>query len=110
MEVKEWRLGNLTYYNNKVYPIDLDDFVDIYEDPRELIKYKPILLDEDWLIKFGILKWLNKEIWSKKGVMIYHHSKDGWCYGKARTRVKIKHVHQLQNLYFALTGNELTIN
>ncbi len=29
--------------------------------------------------------------------------------GRVKTNSRIKHVHQLQNLYFALTGEELTI-
>jgi hypothetical protein len=35
---------------------------------------------------------------------------DGYNYDGAEIPKEIKHVHQLQNLYFALTGVELTLN
>jgi|TARA_R100000501_G_C2608316_1_gene103522 hypothetical protein len=78
-----------------------------------------IPLTEEWLIKFGFAIDLTKtEPSYKKWMMGYR------CYivdDKQGTRfefwiedryclVDIKYVHTLQNLYFALTGEELTIN
>lgn len=66
----------------------------------------PIPLTEEWLLKFGFEKkrdffHLDYESFciflDKKGY--YTHINCGNLY--------IKHVHQLQNLYFALTGKEL---
>lgn len=71
---------------------------------------KPIPLTEDWLLKMGFGKWENKKIWSYKSVLIYYHSKHMFCYGKSYSRTKLKYIHQVQNLIFALTGTELTIN
>ena len=73
-------------------------------------KVEPIPLDEEWLLKFGIK--LNKsfynyefeiEKWKDEFIMTisFNHESGGFVIG-------LKHVHQLQNLYFALTGTELT--
>lgn len=65
---------------------------------------KPIPLTEQWLLKFGLS---NRKIWvfeifgdNHRG---FHISSEGgeWLF--------IKYVHQLQNLYFALTGEELKV-
>lgn len=74
--------------------------------------YKPIPLTEEWLVK---LKF-NKDFtgWQNKGIRLYFDDilnsivldTDGCDY---LNQVKIQYVHQLQNLYFALTGEELTL-
>jgi len=77
---------------------------------------KPIPLTEEWLLRFGFeLKeavmdekkyygWLNfsfhLDINFIEKSFFYH-----WMGGN----IDIKYVHQLQNLYFALTGEELEI-
>lgn len=80
--------------------------------------YEPILITEEWLVKFRWKKdnyelhWIeNKgiELWTKRCM-----PKDRWVYDvsigelfKGEHLCYIKYVHQLQNLYFALTGEEL---
>ncbi len=70
---------------------------------------EPIPLTEEWLLKFGFEK-------------IQFHIPDKYDNGKLRIKkdergfwiiacynfILITSVHQLQNLYFALTGEELT--
>ena len=76
---------------------------------------KPIPLTEEWLIKFGFGNKSNSSQGSamhKRGVYLGLLS-DGYCFNAESSTNKsctLKHVHQLQNLYFALTGKELTIN
>lgn len=69
----------------------------------------PIPLTEEWLLRFGfeVYEFDHKENqyrFKDRLIVI----RDGlFCdYG---TSVIIKRVHQLQNLYFSLTGEELTI-
>ena len=40
----------------------------------------------------------------------YSETDDDWYWYNGCWNTKIKHLHQLQNLYFSLTGEELTIN
>jgi len=86
--------------------------------------YEPILLTKEWLIKLGFYKErtgdrLTIEAWSpghpsqrfnidfKNGkiLLISRYQGDS----DHLTMDHIKFVHQLQNLYFALTGEELQI-
>ena len=75
-----------------------------------------IPLTEEWLIKFGFEpnieygKYMNHEIYNTEEGYVYvvdsvENGYGDWDY----TEVDIKHVHQFQNLYFALTNEELTI-
>jgi len=70
---------------------------------------EPIPLTEEWLERFGF-EW-DGEMWFHKAedwIMIDLSDNmvrlwDGWLYRE------IKYVHTLQNLYHALTGEELTV-
>jgi len=66
---------------------------------------KPIPLTEDWLLKFGY-KTTKIHHYAIKGHLIWIINGNFIC---DKNGVTIKHVHQLQNLYFALTGTELEI-
>ena len=105
---------------------------------KSKIWYKPIPLTEEWLIKFGFellndikdakkcttCRMLQLKIDSKFGerklsfINCFGETKPDWdldikdkingTYSSCLRIAKIKHVHQLQNLYFALTNKELT--
>jgi hypothetical protein len=77
--------------------------VDKYSGTNDSVK--PIPLTEEWLLKFGFEKALNGW-WCPDEVVSY---KEGYAGFGTNTYTQIKHVHQLQNLYFALTGKELEI-
>ena len=105
-----------------------------YFTPTEYIdRFKPIPLTEEWLMKFGFEKKVDYEqsedewgiissINSRRGVGLYQPDeyKDkcpNYFFVTFREDVgcgwndlnEVEYVHQLQNLYFALTGEELTI-
>ena len=74
----------------------------------------PILLTEEWLLKFGFEKQM---AWTYcielKGnlKLVYYLGEKGWSIGNKNYSdfSNLQYVHQLQNLYFALTNEELTI-
>ena len=76
--------------------------------------FKPIPLTEEWLLKFGFIEdsigyWYGNDMTSYDFV---DREDKGFMLVVAQCEHKdtyIKHVHQLQNLYFALIGEELTI-
>jgi len=84
--------------------------------PLHTIKFKiiePIPLTEEWLLKFGF-EILNDckvgyEYRLTSGHIITFLNDELYCYLDAMALDDIKHIHQLQNLYFALTGEELTM-
>jgi hypothetical protein len=66
-----------------------------------------IPLDEEWLLKFGFER---KNRWFGKGDFSYEDNKiylGFGCHCEGPEETDIKYVHQLQNLYFTLTGEEL---
>lgn len=74
--------------------------------------YLPIQLTEEWLIKLGFEKTDNK---FKLDNFRFHVEKpcnyDGFifCENYRVITDKIHHVHQLQNLFWILTGEELKL-
>lgn len=73
--------------------------------------YDGILLTEEWLLNF---EFENRgHYWFQKiGVVIGYITKDDvfqYEINHDMGVVDIKYVHQFQNLYFALTGQELTV-
>jgi len=95
---------------------------DIWDIEDEQVK--PIKLTREWLIKFGFdcvydtdyEDWLydkDSEIHELR-IQYYNFNDENKSSFFAveylgQIEVKLKYVHQLQNLYFALTGNELII-
>ena len=119
IQANELRVGNLVTINETALHFDgagKDETFCISEIKEEVVKFKgfhtselysgiePIPLTEEWLLKFGFKPFCND--WSKKALII-HTRKRGFVI--KRSIPIIKSVHQLQNLYFALTGTELTI-
>ncbi len=120
MKASELRIGNLLSFSNNIQP---DKIITVgrrffssasieREDGDFNITpyYNPIPLTEEWLLRMGFEVYEfdngepNQYRFKSRLIVI---REDSFCdYG---TNVKIKYVHQLQNLYFALTGQELEI-
>lgn len=137
MEAKELRIGNYVKlnavyqkYKDSVEPLFHESQVlpisSIQEDNTIRLKkntshgdsigcfpisyINPIPLTEDWLIKFGANKYseyfeLGHTEWYKEED--YFKPKSYYFADGFKDGFKLKYVHQLQNLYFALTGEEL---
>ena len=134
MEAKELRIGNYVNYNGYVAEIveikrtvcmirfkenDLDCCPKVeYDD------LKPIELTEEWLLKIEFKKLLpnlgeltQQEIYlgNLRTVLTFYKKpftfnvSNGWWMYERKMDNPPKYVHKLQNIYFALTGEELTI-
>lgn len=66
----------------------------------------PIPLTEEWLVKFG---FFNNELKAEHNLFVWYENHIGikGMLGIVKP-CKCIYAHQLQNLYFALTGKELT--
>jgi len=112
MDEKELRIGNWITHpqnSNNYFQVNKDTF----QHPD---LYRPIPITEEWLLKFGF---------ELKKVMMGGREYEGWVnfsfhidtnyientlfYHWMGDKIKLKHVHQLQNIYFALTNEELKI-
>lgn len=102
--------------------IGYDPFDDYYwvknkEGIEEFCDFEPIPLTEEWLLKFGFEKSNNNTefyTFDLSKLSIHLKSKqyaDGRTYFNSWCIIEkqIEYVHQLQNLYFALTQEELKI-
>jgi len=106
MKANELRIGNFIYNErNEIFKVNW--ITEMIESQSNAIP-----LTEEWLLNFGFDKLPN--CWDND---IFHLSEwdnypMNWCVvmnkNNAVLILKLKHVHQLQNLYFALTGEELT--
>ena len=122
MDVKELRIGNWVYFKFKDtgfgnVMICANDFkvMDRISTDDIDTHYNPISLTEEWLLKFGFKKqWtISGNLYSiklSKGfISIYSFEDDSYKLDCANLCISaFKYIHQLQNLYFALTGQELT--
>jgi hypothetical protein len=114
LNYNELRIGNL-FIEEKTKTI-----IKVIELTEEIISFsgnfknywqaKPIKLTEDWLLKLGFVK--NKfdghyekgefyiEVWEKDFVFRWNYF---------NIDINLNSVHRLQNLYFALNGQELNL-
>ena len=82
-----------------------------------IYEHKPIPLTEEWLTRFGFElpahSWIGDKFHlSEYGKGSKHPNGGVWVVAMNNNNAiisEIQYVHQLQNLYFALTGEELTI-
>ncbi len=120
MTANELRIGNLILVDGEITEITgVKKSTVFFSDGFQMFiagGLEPIPLTEEWLIKFGLNKTVDHParklyenddicpLWfsDKKGINDFYASRVRIC--------ECKYVHQLQNLYFALTGEELTID
>lgn len=129
IKASELRIGNYVNLNPELLDCEFDYFItaithftadviilgaDLFRvnaTPYRLSDLILIPLTEEWLLNFGFKKqsqdaayWYPDShlwIWLVKGQMNAHSQQDKLTH--------VQYVHQLQNLFFALTGEELTV-
>lgn len=131
MKANELRIDNLVYWEDKIFPICQINSAGFYHlrvygniisgliSEGEENKIKGIPLTEEWLLKSGFEKILcsakdNSFKFTKgrqtSSFAVSLYIPEGLCsVGGAWLEIKVLYVHQLQNLYFSLMGEELTI-
>jgi hypothetical protein len=110
MNANELRIGNLINCNGKEIILTLELMQ--LESQGHIVKFKPIPLTEEWLLRFGFEKSRLGyfTIFCGSNVMsVYCFEDFSRVQIVTQTVSTINHVHQLQNIYFALTGEELTL-
>jgi len=122
--VKELRIGNIIEYKSKLISINgipgeqgvfysANDLYDYGERMAYLKDCSPIPLSEEILLKCGFSRFFefsNADANYRISTM-QRYLTIGLLHGRYIAniyhQVEIKYLHQLQNLYFALTGQEL---
>jgi hypothetical protein len=110
----ELRIGNIVWESSSFTPgpadfeeifvgaiNDIDKVV--YDNQNNIYSYDylyPIPLTVEWMMRLGFE-------WNATDKRYYFIAPESWA-GSCPWNI-VKHVHQVQNLYFALTGEELKI-
>jgi hypothetical protein len=111
MKANELRLGNLLQWKDNKSQLEccLNFFKDsLFWQHISNKELEPIPLTEEWLLKFGFEKYdtykYSKNHFYFRKIGDEFQTEVGECLYKT-----IDYVHQLQNLYFALNDEELTM-
>lgn len=128
MNTGELRIGNWVHSDIHNSDIAFKSFYGLCNLEKSIDYYKPIPLTEEWLLRFGFkkeelvedgVKWFEMHIINRLRFLTsdfplkkqFNEEEELWledvdCNIFVRD---IKYVHQLQNLFFALTGKELEL-
>jgi hypothetical protein len=105
MEASEFRIGN--WVNNNEEDCQITSAI-IAQLERDDSTAQPIILTPEWLVRFGFVRGEKDNFSFTKSMNLriigseYDYS--GIWFGE------VYYVHQLQNLYYALRGTELTVS
>lgn len=128
LKPQDLRIGNWVYFTdfpvlNKPVQVDIKNVLEEILEHQPSWFFKPIPLTPEMLGKAGFEKWDNGEYFTRVDEYIsLHIYEDGryvfWS-GSADDESsftvigkdnRIQYLHQLQNLFFSLTGKELKVN
>lgn len=123
IQINELRIGNLIRVNGILSKIEIinNELDEVYFFGEDFYhsdfccNIEPMPITKEWLFKLGF-ELINNNFYRSRNCELCLHwtvNKNKMLpeyYGKRLvTGYDFKYVHQLQNLYFALTGDELTV-
>ena len=111
MKANELRIGNYVMYSSLIQ-VNGYNIAECEEYPT---RFAPIPLTREWLLKFGFVEKIDAYFYNDYCIEDIHNGAT-WVISEfdhitdefTAIGCGIKYVHQFQNLYFALTGEELT--
>lgn len=103
LKQNDCRYGNYIIYGGSVTQLNEKEMTHFFRFPET---YKPIPLSEKWLMDFNLNL---KELGFDKLSVSHHLTGNKFYFIISNYAKQIFYVHELQNLYFALTGSELTV-
>lgn len=126
MKSTELRIGNFIYYSQSpesdqpydVFKTNLNDIHSLQLQESMDLRYAPIPLTEQWFEKFGGIKsedyddcyTISGMRWTYNFFKNDNYGDDPyWTCEQVIGITHIEYVHQLQNLFFALSGEELEL-
>ncbi len=116
IDAKELRPGNVIYLNGKKSALDVNDIAFLGQCQRLGVNVEatPIKVTEETLVGTGFdfeFENMSDRVYAKEGIKIRFNKIEGlhlYVCGET-TGKSFFYIHQLQNLWFCLTGSELTI-
>ena len=111
MKSNEIRVGNFILFSGVETKVIPQDFATQCRgiNSSKMPNFEPIKLSKEWLIKFGFnyTTGFGESTYYKNGISI---EVIGLSLQLPDYDIHIEYVHQLQNLYFALCGEELVFS
>ena len=112
MKASELRIGN--YYNQFGNTEQVCHVVikNLTEAPNGQLWCKPIPLTEEWLLRMGFeLNFGDYLLKTNRGIILIEEDLAEISFNEYQSgfNAPCKYIHQLQNLYYALTNQELEI-
>lgn len=113
IQASELRIGNIIKYYGRYTRVEPNNITELSKGAGD---YKPIPLTEEILLKCGFEKInkhkeLDSHGYLMDGMEYLHTIDNGITFtDSVQNEIEFKYLHQLQNLYFALTNKELEVN
>lgn len=105
MKANELRLYNWIKMDGNLICVNGQDMIGILKNGYEIY---PILLTEEWLLKFGFqFRFI---INGDYRIKQWYFEDFTLCSFNYYYNLQINYIHQLQNLFFAIKGKELIYN
>lgn len=112
MKTNELRIGNWVKFNGclvQIRELQYMSKLDVYLDSNvNVATYKPIPLTEEILLKCGFDKYMIDNLYQLGCWQVYFEDTPIFriigC-----SLCEVKYLHQLQNIYYALTNQELEV-
>lgn len=108
LKSKDLRIGNLVYdYKNSIHKI-----AELVEDDDLSEYFSPIKLNYTILEELGFTEHVNDYYYLGKYIVRFDDDEGNFYFPFFEIgdwEMRIEYVHELQNLYFALTGEELEL-
>ena len=118
MNAKNFRLGNY-YLENGVVEKITPSVIEQIAESEDRIWFEPIKISKENLLKLGFVKFKSNKFWFSKHIkngIKLNISDIGYVEIEDIDRTVIElsqiceYIHQVQNLYFALCGEELVFS
>lgn len=113
MKATELRIGNLVLFHKKINTVTAIGEASLGIVPEHSdIEYDaifPIPLTEEWLLKWGFSYYAEDKEYYFGDFRVEFRTQEIKIYYDEKYLGYIEFLHQLQNLFFALTGEELTL-
>jgi len=109
---KDFKIVGLTVFEDKTAQCSIFKDLNYYPQSTNINDLHAIKITHEWLSKFGFKRFEENDSYQldvKLGFSIWGRIKTGFNIYVESTEIgkSIKYVHQLQNIYFELTGKEL---
>ena len=108
-------LGSISFFKVELYEIYKPFGEQLVPPKTDVFDLAPIPITKEWLIKFGFKQYSKLSSFQKRGCKFHIRKNKGFIAylsiysDSSKILTRVHYIHQLQNLYYALTVKELTL-